>query len=473
MPGLHYPVLYHIVAIFSNITGITTYDTLILIAILFLLGTSLCVYLIIRKFNKHIAIISLPVMVMASYGKFSLSITFGQHGLITGGFFLVAFLWVLSSFRLEKVFLIFIFLSATMLGHAPEFVFGMIFLALYVLILLLNGRLQISVIKRLIVIGVLTFITTIYYFIILKGTWIAKGFSKLEIITLTKFLEGKAFPPILFNQDFNILLLIAFYIGALLGGYFMIQKKSIPLTVLFFLVLLGFSNYFGYGHKAFQQRFLWPIYIAGFFGLTVYSGFRLIIKKTSLIYSFIMFLVLSSTIVLAYAGKTKPGSMMDSYHWDSFVWIQKNIPKESIVFFFYQDITTQHSLYYASTQHKTYVIDLEPLINAIKNKEIMRNYDMVISAEAGASLPYRKSLFSFGYHGDEEPKVMFNSFDICSMEYLVFDKLSGQQVFAEYNKLIMEELKKNNWIQDVYSNQVVSVLKNNKQGEKCIDERQF
>ncbi len=472
VPGLHYPIIYHLAVIFANLAGITTHDSLIFVAILLLLGTALTVYLLIRKFSKNAAILSLPLMLLASYGKFSLAITFGQHGLIAGSFFLAAFLWALTKFDLEEVIFLAIFLSASMLGHAPEFVFSVIFMAFYLLIKLLTKQFRLSYIKKLMLIGISTFILTIYYYLILKGTWIAQGYSKLEFVTVKQFMEGMAFPPVLFSQDFHLAVLLAFGVGLVLAITLFAQKKESAFPALIFLVMLGFSNYVGYGHKAFQQRFLWPIYMAAFVGLAIYFGVKLLLKKVTVVYALLIFLLLSAGIVWAYSGKTQPSSMMDPYHWDSFIWIQKNVPKESTVYFFYQDFTTQHSLYYASSQRKSYVIEFQAFIEAVKNGKILREYVMGLSAEAGAKLPYRKSLFKYGFHVDEEPKTMEDSFDICSMEYAVFDKLSRQQVFADYNIKIMNELKKNPWIVEVYSgNPLVSILKNSKPGEKCIDEQ--
>ncbi|MEK6809024.1 MAG: hypothetical protein AABY14_05025, partial [Nanoarchaeota archaeon] len=351
--GTHYPILYHLAVILSNSISIPTYDGLILMVILMLLSISYTAYLIIRKFNEKIAILSLPIMILVTYGKFSYIITFGQHGTISGSLYMIGLLWAISTFGLKESTFIILFLSSAMLGHAQGFFFGGMFLGIYLLINLLSKKLKLSDIKQLFIIGIGTFVITFYYYIILKNSWIAQGFSKLDFSTPEKFMQGGAFPLVLL-KDFNILILIALVIGIIVAITLYLKNKTTSLLVFLFLFALGFTNYIGFTHRAFQQRFLWPIYVSAFIGISLYYGSKIIMKNVKMIYSLILFVLLISVLVLAYKDKTKPGSMMDPYHWESFLWIQKNIQKQSTVFFFYQDITTQHSLYYASSQRKSY-----------------------------------------------------------------------------------------------------------------------
>ena len=58
--------------------------------------------------------------------------------------------------------------------------------------------------------------------------------------------------------------------------------------------------------------------------------------------------------------------------------------------------------------------------------------------------------------------------DICSMEYYYFDKASREPALAQYNVAIINFLLENDWIEEIYSNGLVSILKNNKPGVDCF-----
>ena len=471
--GTHYPIIFHLSNLLHFISGIEVYDSLMLIVIFMLMGASLVVYLIIGRFSKNAAIIALPLMLLVSYGKFSSGITWGQHGSITSSLFLVSLLWTFSRFEFNELFFIIVFLSASLFGHPSAFVFGVTFIFMYILIKILKKDFKLTDTKKIAIMGAITFVIIFYYGVIVKYTWGAAGFSNPEILTTKKFIEGGAFPAIILFKDFNIFVLIPFFIGFIVLMVSFLRKKSSYMLALLFLFLVGYSNYIGFGTRAFQQRFLWPVYISAFFGIGIYFVLKLIFKKLNILHSSALFLIILVIFLAAYSGKTTAGSMMDPYHWDSFEWIQKNIEKDKAVYFFYQDIINQRALYYASTQRESYVIEVEDFIEDLKEGLVKRNYKMALSAEGGPGLPYRISLFKYGTHMPEVTKKMEKRVDICSMPYIVFDKISKQQQLANYNILIANQLLKNNWIKEVYSNQVVSILKNTKPGEDCIEEQKI
>ena len=59
-------------------------------------------------------------------------------------------------------------------------------------------------------------------------------------------------------------------------------------------------------------------------------------------------------------------------------------------------------------------------------------------------------------------------FEMCDMDYYVTDKITSNNAITAYNRLIRNELLKNDWISEVYSNSIVSILKNNNPGDDCI-----
>ena len=89
-------------------------------------------------------------------------------------------------------------------------------------------------------------------------------------------------------------------------------------------------------------------------------------------------------------------------------------------------------------------------------------------------MPYFKSFLNIGLHGREISKsiIFQNQADVCLFDYHIFDKVTRQPVLAQYNLLIADDMLKKG-SQKVFENEVVIVLKNNKVGGDCIEERSF
>ncbi len=58
--------------------------------------------------------------------------------------------------------------------------------------------------------------------------------------------------------------------------------------------------------------------------------------------------------------------------------------------------------------------------------------------------------------------------NLCSIEYYYFVKFTRESVLAQYNLAIRDVLLKNDWIKEIYFNDMVSILKNNKPGVDCF-----
>ena len=82
---------------------------------------------------------------------------------------------------------------------------------------------------------------------------------------------------------------------------------------------------------------------------------------------------------------------------------------------------------------------------------------------------YRKGLFSSGNYVEEKGLSYFkNETDICDFDYYVFDKLTAQQPgLVQYNLAVRDNMIKNG-MEEAFSNQLVSVVKNKNRGVNCI-----
>ena len=91
--GRYPPILYHLAVIFSYSSGLEVYDAIYFIVFLFASLSALVIYLIIRKFNKNIALLSLPLSILIFAPGSYMGFTWGHWPSILSQFFLIAFFW--------------------------------------------------------------------------------------------------------------------------------------------------------------------------------------------------------------------------------------------------------------------------------------------------------------------------------------------------------------------------------------------
>ena len=116
----------------------------------------------------------------------------------------------------------------------------------------------------------------------------------------------------------------------------------------------------------------------------------------------------------------------------------------------------------------------EDVVDAINKREIRKSYDSEMPGDSGTSAPYRKSFFSFGFGLQELPREqLIGKKDICSFEYIVFDKVSMKPALAQYSLIVASELLKKDYMSKIFENEIVVVLKNNNVGADCIEQRNF
>jgi len=474
--GFYQPLLYHIGAIFSYVSGLETYDSTYLLIFILTSFASLIMYLIIRQFNKHVAILSLPLSLLVFSQAPYIGFTWGHWPAVSAQFFLIAFFWALSKINLKNSFILFtIFLSATILTHTSEAVFAAMFLFIYFIYKFIKKDYK-TLFKQALIGSILSFIICFYYLVIFKFTW-----ARMQPYS---FYAMKAWASPMFGIPSFKYLLIFLSIGFIISLFYFRKKKSTAFLVGLVMLLIGYSNYYGFGHRSFQARFFWPIYLSIFLGAGIYYLIKLIIKKLQTIHSiaiasiFLIILNISamSSIVPVTARFTAQG-LMSQQHWDMFRWFQDNVNNEKILFF-YGDFYGQKAIL-RNTHIPPYRVGTNYFTSILQNKTIKREYMISrLGDHHGVHYAYRKSFFEYGYHAEEEeskdPTYYYSKMrDICTFDYYIFDKVSQQPVFAQYNMLIASELIKKEWIQPVYGNDYVIVLKNNNPGEDCINEKRF
>ena len=485
--GRYPPIVYHLAVIFSYASGLEVYDSIYFVVMFFAILGILSMYLIIRDFNKSVALISLPLMVfMISHpvntlgfsssleSQYSTGFIFGHWPSMLAQFFLVVFAWCLMRIDLEKsyIFVSIIFISI-LLTHTSEAVFAGIFLAIFVLAKWLNSRLSKEDLKKIGIFILISLAATAYYLIIFKYTW-ARG--QPYTYRIDPVWNG--------NPGFYILgfgALLIFIIIGLFASLTQLRNLHVSLIFGFAMLAAGFMNYIGFELRSFQIRFFWPVYLSIFFGFGIYSLARLIIKNWNVIYAIIL-LVIFATLTFGaikvpwvphYHNYPDSAGLMDAGHWESLEWMSKNTEKESKILFFYGDIYSQDALL-RNTKRFHYQIDPDEFVKVLQERKVIRNYVSEIPGDTGGSTMIRTGLFSFEDTSQKKPlDYFYGPHDICQFSYLVFDKTSRAEVLVQYNLLIASELLKNDYIKSAFENKEVLILKNNNIGADCIEERNF
>jgi len=431
-------------------------------------------YTIIRDFNKNIAILSLPITsLIFSVGAYT-GFTWGHWPAVVAQVFLVMLFWVYFRINIKGSYILLgIIISALIMTHTSEAIFGVLFITLYFVFALLFKKFKFKHVKTTLLGGFISFIISFYFLVIFKFAWgYQAGFG---------IVRETSYKSTFYLADFKILLVFVI-LGVIFSIYQLYKKREhIAVISAVSMLLIGYSNYYGLGYRPFELRILWPVFLCFFFGAGIYYLIKLFIKKYKLIYSVVIalgFIVLINTSngidSIPKTSRFTTNGLLDPYHWQAFNWIRDNTPVDSEIFLFHGDIYNQDALL-RNMHRKHYFVIAKYYINALQNNTIKRNYVARLAADYGVGMPYRISFFSFGSKLEEAGgyEIRTKERDICDYDYYVFDKVSQQQVLAQYNMLIASEFLKKDWMGLVYENEYLVILKNNKPGEDCIDEKRI
>ncbi len=468
--GYYPPLIYHIGVIFSQLAGLEVYDGTYFVIFLLACFSILLTYHIIKNFNPTVAILSLPLSVLIFTHPIYIGFTWGHWPALTAQIFLIAVIWTVQRFEINKFYILLaIFFSGIIYTHTSEAIFAFLVIIIYFGIKLAFKKLFLVEIKHLIFSLIIAGIISVYYLLIFQGTW-----GKAQPFKFFSYPIWEGTPGFYFSS-FGIVLQIIIIAGMILA-LFVIAKKNLNAAMIagFVLFILGFTNYIGFSFRAFQLRFFWPLYLAVFFGLVLYKvGYeigKLLGKKWSEITAISLSVLLFSVLIYVRYQPISGQGLMDKYHWQAFKFLEGKTSEDAKVYFFYGDIYGQDALL-RNVKREHYLINYQDYFESIRNQSIRRNYKMKIPGDSGAGIPYRKTLFSYGFHALEEPQDFFYGYrDICSFDYYVFDKVgsSQSQPIIQFNSAIKTIFLRNHWMKEVFSNEVTSIVNNQNLGENCL-----
>jgi len=485
----HPPVLFELSSLLAKISGLEVYDSMYLIVSIIAMLIPLVFYLLARKVKKGIAYLSLPITFLIFSKGFNVLFFWGFWLFVTGVFFMITVFWALANLHLKRSYLLLgIFLAATSLSHIPETFYAGIFIFILIIIdIIKNKKININLIKKIIVSSIIMFVLSIHYIIVFSKTMLlSEGYRNVWDLKNMAALSGLPETPLTSLGIAGIVALIGFI-------FFLLIKKEKTFKVASISIYsfsLGYFILLGVAKRSYIHRLFWFVYISFFFGFGIYQLIRIINKKYIALSSCFIAIALILIITLPLSKNTKVGSgVVDQDSWNALLWIRNNIPSDSRVYYFYSDAFSHKALMYNS-YHVSFIVNVNNYIEKLQKGLINRRY-LFSLADSYHDYLCPLSRFSFGYYRNRlMPKNNSNykcekgyrsienvpeedsNKDICDIEYMVFTKATMQPVLAQYNMAIRNTLLQSDWIEEIYSNNMISILKNNKPGVDCIGTNQ-
>jgi len=476
--GFYPPVMYHLDVIMSNITGIEVYDIIYLLTFIIVCFAVLIFYFIIRRFNKQVAILALPLSLLLfskgpGIGPYAL-FTWGSWPLIFGQFFFICFFWYFTNYNLKNSWIFLgLFLSAITMQHQTELLFGAFFIIILSVIWIIKKELTLEKIKHFVKAGILFLFVSIYPLIIFRFT-----FLKSQTIELFTVITTTSTDQTFYLNNFGAILIIII-VGMIMSFFILRKKNSIPIIMSFFIFVVGFGNYIGLGRHAFKTRTFWPLYLSLFMGIAIYYLAKQVIKKWKTPYSILiaipLLLIFSGIInipTIPHVEQFSSSGLLDEHHWEGLLWLRDNTPQDAKILYLYGDPYYQHAVL-RNAFRVPYLVSKKAYIPNLQNRVVNRHLKInLVGDNRGVYYAYRKSLFDYGYHETEEGKEYFaTERDMCDFDYIVIDKQTAQPIIAQYNLFIANLLLNNTYINPVFDNPIVLIVKNENREGDCIAEQ--
>ncbi|MBW2974425.1 hypothetical protein KY366_01790 [Candidatus Woesearchaeota archaeon] len=477
---MHPPFLAVTTIMISEISGMKTYDAIYLTAVILTLFGILAFYILNRGYNKDVALLSLPAALLIFSRLFNMMLFWGIWYFATGVALMIGTAYFIPRIKERYAFVFFgILYGALVIAHIPEAIYLVGFIAVYLILeMIKRKKLILDNAKYLLMGGILGSFLAMFYINVFRNTALAvEGFRGTPAGGYFGF-------PNIFIIHLGIVGII-FLIGFV---FHLLAKKRFSYPVLFGLFFFGVSylTYFGFGKRAFVHRFFWHTYLGIFFGMAIFYLVKLVVKKWNPAYTLVLFMVVLSTIVVAYkidaTTKTGPG-LMDPYNWQGLMWLRKNAGNDVPVFYFYTDALSQAAALYSS-HHVSFKVGTNNLTKSIQSGRLYQRYSFGL-ADSQSPLACELGFLKVGYYrniyrpdsleyeceeGNQRQVPAPHNFWLCDLEYVYFNKFSGNQALAAYSMEIANILLKAPWINKAYENELVLILHNEKPGEDCIED---
>ncbi len=327
------PVVYYLAAFQARLLNLAPRASLILLVGLAFALTPLIWYFCIRRIDRHLALLSLPVMAIIQAVPFASSFAYGHHLLVLGMFFLSLAFYVLYHERSLLGYVLFgIIVAAIALTHTPELVYLALCGALYILASLIFKKMSFRQAGGFVLSFLAGILASIDYLIIFIHSWHDKVGSLIPRIVSYETADIYSYP---FSVHFGPYWYVI-WLGVLLAVYWLVShKEAVPEFLPFFLLFfLGFGIHLGYT-RFYDVRLYWPIFSSIFFALVVFLIIHMICEKYERV-QFMVTAVLSVLLLLVFVAQFntmifKGNPLLPESYMNWLLDLKEDLPKDARV----------------------------------------------------------------------------------------------------------------------------------------------
>jgi hypothetical protein len=447
----------------SYFSGLSIYDSIQIMLMFYAYFSIMCFYLLIRRYNKYVAMLSLaPCFLIFSF-PFNTAFTWGIWSFISGIIFLAAiFFYLEEPLQKGSVAISTILITGLLYSYLRIVHFVFLFVGIVLIwrikkkeLNLRNESIRWSKIAGLsLLFSAYYLYTTIISWDVLSGSgsFITSGLGKI-----VKSTGHGIIVPTYASLGWVVGVIIG--MGFSLGLF--LKKKNYPFIASAYLFLICFSNYFLFGASVMKFRFFWPVYVSMLFGLPVYyilSYANRFLHKKGLTF-FIAAVILLVFFSSSYPFQVSESSLSEPNHQIAYKWMKENTDEDADFLFFY-GFFGQSS--YLPAQRKVYLLKEEDLI---KFEELPTEFK--VGAFTGAlnhAVRLNNSKSEKVYWHLEE--IRTSKFEVCDFDYWVFGVGNNQDLMQKNMEYIQKLIEYGN--EPVFNNQYISIIKNTK-GDACVN----
>ncbi|MBI2662478.1 glycosyltransferase family 39 protein [Candidatus Woesearchaeota archaeon] len=472
------PLAYVLTVVFSSNSKIPDFDAYQLIGIISKILAAFIIYMIIRKFNPKVALISLVIVPFIFIKNNFISFYFGWIPITLAASILILLIWLLLNFELKSAWLILgIIISSVLLTHLSEFYYAILItniILIYLLIKNKNRKILTKTSYALVIFIILTF----YFLPIFINNSLSLAQDK-SVVTISA-LKQPSFPITLLS-DFSFFQYFII-LGILISFYYCYQHKEKIIYFLPLYILIIISNFplLGMHDRFYQLRYFWPIIFMIFFGLSIYYIINLILRLKpfknindnlqNIIYIILTLLFIILSINLYYTPPSPNSLVVNKDMWEGMQWVKNNIPENKTILIVHGDSYQQHGIF----------LMFGKVIHQIKDEDY---YTKLNSGQISKNYTIRKFIHGYDYYKRTgfftfEPVKLgkpeweqtrgWEETNLCDFEYYVIDKPSRFPQVINYNAKIRATLLNNKDFTEIFSNGWYSILKNNNPGADCL-----